>query len=252
MKRSLFTLVAGTAFLAACGPAEVVVSVQLETPDGETRPIGDLEVHLIPFDRDQVFDSMEVAFGVPEPEIPADVLEAQQAIAAAQAEWQAQLQREADLRERLQSISDELDGLNRGMSRYSALFSEFNDVEQQLNAASRAAQRAFETFTELQEGNIAQADSVRIVREAWADDAFAEIDLAFTQRLDATGLDIVIDTTDASGVAGLRVPPGTYWVHARLTQVNTELYWNERVEVVKGEPMVITLNTANAEERPLI
>jgi len=252
MKRSLLSLLAGTLFLTACGPAEAVVSVQLQSADGEPRPVGDLEVQLIPFDRDAVFDSLEMAFGTPEPEIPAAVLEAQQAIADAQAEWQTQLQREADLRERLQGISDELETLNSGMARYRILFSDFNDVERDLNAASRAAEAAFETFTELQAGNIAAADSIRIIREAWANDAFAEYDMAVVQRMDATGLDMVTDTTDATGVARVAVKPGTYWVYARMELVNTELYWNEMIEVTKGEPVVITLDRANAEERPLL
>lgn len=252
MRRSLFTLLAGTFLLTACGPAEVVVSVELESADGEPRPIGDLQVQLIPFDRDQVFDSLEAAYGTPEPEIPAEVLAAQEAIADAQAEWQTQLQREADLRDRLQTINSELEGLNRGMSRYQELFREFNEVETQLQQATRAAEAAFQEFTDLQAANIAAADSIRVVRETWAVDAFADWDAAEEQRLESTGLDMAVDTTDASGVARFAVRPGTYWVHARLERVNDELYWNEMVEVTRDEPFVITLSTENAEERPLI
>lgn len=252
MKRSLFSLLAGTLFLTACGPAEAVVSVQLQSADGEPTPVGDLEVQLIPFDRDAVFDSLETAYGTPEPEVPAEVLEAQLAIAAAQAEWQTQLQNEANLREELQGISDELDQAVNGTATYRMLFRDFNDVEARLNRASRAAETAFEEFTELQEANFAAADSVRVLRQAWADDAFAEYDMAAMQRIEATGLDIVVDTTDASGVARIAVKAGTYWVHARMNQVNTELYWNQMVEIVGGEPFVITLDTSNAQERPLL
>ncbi|HKK93786.1 MAG TPA: hypothetical protein VJ925_10145 [Longimicrobiales bacterium] len=252
MKRSFFSLLAGTLFLAACSPAEVVVSVELQSAEGEPRPIGDLEVQLIPFDRDQVFDSLETVYGTPEPEIPTDVLAAQEAIAEAQQEWQMQLQREADLREQLQNISNELEGLNPGMARYRVLFREFNDVESQLNAASRAAEAAFQEFTELQAANIAAADSIRIVREAWANDAFAEVDIAFMQRFEATGLETAVDTTDASGVARMAVPPGTYWVYARFERANDELYWNEMVEITGGDPFVITLDMENAEARPLL
>jgi len=252
MKRSFFSLLAGTLFLAACSPAEVVVQVELQSAAGEPRPIGDLEVQLIPFDRDQVFDSLETAFGTPEPEIPADVLAAQEAIAEAQREWQMQLQREAELREELQDVVDELAGLNRGMARYRELFDRDNELRRELDAASNAAEAAFQEFTELQAANIAAADSIRIVREAWANDAFAEVDVAFMQRFEATGLETAVDTTDASGVARMTVDPGTYWVHARFERANDELYWNEMVEITGGEPFVITLNMENAESRPLI
>lgn len=252
MRRSLFSLLAGTILFSACGPAEVVVTVELQSAEGEARPVGDLQVQLIPFDRDAVFDSLETAFGEPEPAIPADVLEAQQAIAEAQAEWQQQLQREATLREQLQGINSELETLPPNSGRYRVLFQDFNDVEAQLNSATRAAESAFEEFTELQAANVAAADSIRIVREAWANDAFAEVDMAFMQRMESTGLDMATDTTDANGVARLAVAPGTYWVHARLERANDELYWNEMVEIPGGEPFVFTLSMENAERRPLI
>ncbi len=252
MRRSLFSLLAGTALLAACGPAEVVVTVELQSADGEPSPVGDLQVELIPFDRDAVFDSLETAFGQPEPEIPADVLEAQQAIAAAQTEWQEQLQREANLREELQGINAELETLAPNSGRYRVLYQDYNDAERQYIAAERAADAAFAEFEELSAANVAVADSIRIVREAWANDAFAEVELAFMQREESTGLDTAVDTTDASGIARLAVSPGTYWVHARLRRANDELYWNEMVEITGGDPFVITLNVDNAESRPLI
>ncbi len=252
MKRSLLSLLAGTLFLTACGPAEAVVSVQLQSADGEPTPVGDLEVQLIPFDRDAVFDSLEAAYGTPEPEIPAAVLEAQQAIALAQGEWQSALQREADLRERLEGIDEELQQAVNGTAAYRMLYRDFNDVEGELLNASRAAESAFEEFTTLQEANLAAADSIRIIRESWANDAFAGFDEAWVQRIQTTGLDVAVDTTDATGVARPLVKPGTYWVYARMELVNTELYWNEMVEITGGEPSVITLDMSNAEERPLL
>lgn len=252
MKRSLLSLLAGTLFLTACGPAEAIISVQLQSADGEPTPVGDLEVQLIPFNRDAVFDSLEAAYGTPQPEVPAEVLEAQLAIAAAQAEWQTQLQREADLREQLQGIDADLKQAVNGTAQYRLLFSDFNDVERQLNAASRAAEEAFGEFTDLQEANFAAADSIRVLRQAWAEDAFADFDAAWVQRIESTGLDVVVDTTDAAGVSRVAVDAGTYWVHARLTRVNDELYWNQMVEILGGEPFVVTLNLDNAESRPLI
>ena len=67
----------------------------------------------------------------------------------------------------------------------------------------------------------------------------------------ATGLDLAVDTTDASGVArgNLRVAPGQYWVHARYELPYTELYWNVPIDVVRGEPIQVRLTRENAEER---
>ena len=46
---------------AACGPAEVVVTMEIDLPNPEgegtvNRSLSDIEVQLIPFDRDAVFD----------------------------------------------------------------------------------------------------------------------------------------------------------------------------------------------------
>ncbi len=63
-------------------------------------------------------------------------------------------------------------------------------------------------------------------------------------------MDIVMDTTDASGIANLELPPGEWWVHARQELPMQILYWNIRVTVVRGDPIHLLLNRANAQERP--
>ena len=72
----------------------------------------------------------------------------------------------------------------------------------------------------------------------------------FFAKLQASGLDMVTDTTDASGVAreNLTVKPGRYWIYARYELTYSELYWNFPIDVEAGEPIVIALTRANAEE----
>ena len=90
MRRSIpFALILILA-AAACGPAEVVVTMEIDVPnpdaDGTMQLIlSDIEVQLIPFDRDVVFDSMTTAYGTPEPEIPQDLIEQRAEVQAAQA-----------------------------------------------------------------------------------------------------------------------------------------------------------------------
>ncbi len=251
MKRSSLLLAVGTLFLAACGPAEVIVTVELESDDGP-RPVGDLEVQLIPYDRDVLFDELEAAYSVPEPEIPAAILEAQAEIAAAQQEWLSLQSAEATLRDSLRTIRAEMDQLPPNSGAYRLLFSDFNDVERRFNSASSRVEGAFDRFDSLQKASLAAADSIRVLRDNWAAEAFADYDSAELATLDAAGLDMVFDTTDASGVAYAQVKPGQYWVHARYKQAYSELYWNVPLEVVKGEPVTITLNMANAVERPIL
>ena len=254
MKRSALLLAAGSLLLAACSPAEVVVTVELEAMDpatGETviRPASDLEVQILPYNRDAIFDSLATAFGSPEPPIPAELVSAREEISAAQTRWRNLQDRWNTLRDSLQTINDQLSQYARGEPRYVALFNEFGDLEGEYNRVERDMNSAFEEFTGLQEASLAQTQEVRVMRENWAAEAFADVAQVMQNAILSSGLDIAADTTDASGVATFAVKPGEYFIHARVEEVFTELYWNVPVTVTKGEPFTISLTRSNAEVR---
>ncbi len=255
MKRSSHFVAALSVALAACGPTQVVVTAELETEDpatGETvmRPVSDLVVQILPFDRDAIFDSLATAYGTPEPPIPDSVLNAQEDISAAQQRWRQLENRWNTLRDTLQTINDSLQQYNRGEARYVTLFNEFGDLEGELNRVERQMNQAFEEFTDLQEANNAAAQAIRLQREEWANDAFADVNDVWTERVRTSGLNPAADTTDASGVATLAVKPGQYWVHARVDEVYNELYWNVPITVEGGDPMTLVLTRDNAQVRP--
>lgn len=239
----------------ACSPAEVVVSAEIEvpTPEGGMQQISlsELEVQLLPFDRDVVFDSLTQAFSQPEPQVPPELIDAREQVQAAQTEWDAAQRRWGLVRDTLQALSTALEQYNRGEAQYLLLYREFQDFDSQLSGAERQMNDAFARFDSLQRGTIRSSDSIRIIQDSWADEAFAGVGEVFRQKQLAAGLPMAVDTTDASGVAreNFQVPPGQYWVHARYPMTYTELYWNVPVTVERGEPVQVTLTRANAEER---
>ena len=239
---------------AACGPAEVVVTMEIEAPNPEgegmvTRTLSDIEVQLLPYDRDQVFDSMTTAFGTPEPEIPQDLLDAREEIAAAQQRWRNLENRWNTLRDTLQTLTEAMEQYNRGEAQYRMLFNEFNDLDAEYGQVERQMEAAFNEFDELEKANLAYAQEVRIQRDNWADEAFQSAGEIMVLKERESGLRIAADTTDASGVAVFDVPPGDYWVVGWLEEVYTELYWNIPVTVTKGEPVTVTLSRSNAQIR---
>lgn len=241
---------------AACGPSEVVVTIEIETPNPEgegtvVRALSDVEVQLIPFDRDAVFDSMTAAYGEPEPEVPQDLIDRREEVQQAQAEWDEATRRWSTIRDTLQKLSEAMEQYSRGEARYVALFREWQDWESQLGAAEQTRDETFTIFDSLQQGTIRESDSIRILQQNWSDDAFAGVTEVFVAKQRESGLDWVVDTTDASGVArgNLMVQPGTYWVHARYELPYTELYWNEMITVEGGEPTTVRLTRENAQER---
>jgi hypothetical protein len=252
---SIFATLAAAAILTACGSGEVVVVAQLEGAAGEAGAqegvvLRDLEVYLLPYDRDVIFDSLERAYPEPEPPIPDTILKLQGAIAAAQREWQQAEASWAALRDSLQTINQQMQGLGRTEARYVLLFREFDAVERSVTTAERQSQQAFNRFTSLQTELGNQSQEVQLVRELWADEAFAEVETVIAARLKAAGRDEVADTTTAAGTARFRPKPGRWWVHARYGLPYEELYWNIPVEVTRGDPVEVRLTRANAQVRP--
>jgi hypothetical protein len=255
MRQSHLLPAALAALLTACGPAQLVVTAENEVQDpisgaSVNRPLANLEVTLLPYDRDQVFDSLAAASPTPEPEIPADILEAQAQIAAAQQRWRDVETRWGVLRDTLQKINTTLNSLNRASAQYRLLFNESEGLNRQYTQVENEVTRAFNEYEELRRANEERSQAVRLQREEWGDEAFASASDIFELKIDASGLDVAADTTDAAGMATFEVKPGQYWVYARFDLPFTELYWNVPITVARGEPVQLQLTKANAQERP--
>ena len=250
----LFLALAGTIASAACGPTEVTINAQMEVTGAEgteIRPLADMEIQLLPFDRDAIFDSLAGESDTAEPEIPPDLLEAQNQVAAAQGEWQRLESEWSLLREDLVNLSTDMERLNPAEAQCRVLVMEVDEKEQRLAQVERQRDAAFEEFTSTQGAMIEQADQVRMLREMWGDEAFADYGTVRDFMIDVSGLDPVVDTTDAAGSALLDAPAGQYWVYARWERSFDELYWNVPL-MVEGEPVVFTLDESNAQVRPIL
>lgn len=248
-------VVVGSLALAACGPGQIVVTAELEGTDAETgeavtRPLSDLEVQLLPYDRDVVFDSLEQAYPEPEPAIPDSLVAAREEVATAQEEWRQLEARWNTLRDTLQTLNSQMEQYNPAEAQYRELFNIFSDLEGELSTVEGNMEAAFQRFDSLQQGIIAQSEDIAARRADWADQAFAEAAAVISARIDEAGAEPRIDTTDASGTVTFSAPPGDWWVYTRTELPYSELYWNVPVTVVRGEPAEVVLTEENAEERP--
>lgn len=255
MKRSsLLALAGGSLILTGCGPAPVVVNAEIQVQDPVTnettsRQLAGLEVWLLPYDRDIVFDSLAEAAAEPEPQVPEELLLSQEATAQAQQQWRELDNRWNTLRDTLQQLTAAMEEYSPAEGRYRVLYNDYQDMETQYTRVEREKNRAFALFDSLSKANLEQAQAFGVRYDGWADEAFADASEVFTARERAVGLDAVADTTDASGVASFEVKPGQYWVQARYEEPYSELYWNIEITAVRGEPVTLTLNRANAEVR---
>lgn len=258
MKRTFPYVLALLLGAGACGPTDVVVMMEIEVDDPSgagtvTQALSDIEVRVLPYDRDEVFDSLAAAYPEPEPEVPEELSAARSEVQAAQEEWNEAQLRWAVLRDTLQSITETLEGLPRSDAQYVVLFREYNEFDAEYAQVEREVEAAFARFDSLQQGTIRASDSIRILQENWADEAFADIGDVFAAKLAESGLDLAVDTTDANGVArNLAVSPGSYWVNARYELTYSELYWNVPLEVEGRDPVEVRLTRQNAQERPIL
>ena len=242
---------------AACGPAKVVVTMEqtVDNPDGSgkiTQPLSGVEVQLLPYDRDLVFDSLEKAFPTKQPEIPQDLLDARDQVRQAQETWQASTARWNTLRDTLQKITDAMKKYSRGEAQYVVMYKDFQAFDSELGRVEKQMNDSFKRFDSLQKGTIHESDSVRIIREDWADSAFADVDPVIQAKLKASGRREAVDTTDANGVVTFdqaQIKPGKYWIYARFDLPYSELYWNVPVDIKRGDPNQFELTPENAKER---
>lgn len=258
MKRLLYLCawVPAIAFTTACGGGEVVVLAQIErtsSSDGEGggfQPLGNLEIQLLPYDRDAIFDSLAAAHPQPEPTVPDTLQVLLQAISAAQREVQQTETRWLQLRDSLQTLSDRMSRMNRSSPEYTILFRDFSDLEGLYEQAERESKAAFDRYTALQSEFNTMAQEFRLRMQVWEDEAFADVFTVMAAKAEEAGRTEVYDTTGSDGVVAVVVKPGRWWVHARYPLVFEELYWNVPIEVQRGERVEIQLSNDNAQIRP--
>lgn len=238
--------------LTACGQGQVAIVVELEGEDGgDARLLEDIEVRLVPYDRDRVFDSLTTAAPMPEPVIPEDLMAARDDIAEAQRAWTEADSRLGVLRDTINKLNTRLQSLNRGMNEYRDLFRQVDPMITEAERLEGTVESLFQTFDGLQKANLERLRAVEIERENWADQAFMDVPDVFAALTEISGLEQHWDTTGADGSAVVEVAPGQYWVYARYELLYDELYWNVPVAVERGDPVVVRLTRANATVRPI-
>ena len=91
-----------------------------------------------------------------------------------QEQWRTKEREWSEGRDQLQSLSEELQGLDRRSRDYMQKYEQFGDLEQQVNRLDSEKVALFEQFTGLQESVAARVDSFRIARDSWEESTYAD------------------------------------------------------------------------------
>lgn len=239
-------LIGAVLALAGCGGSTVTVEVVADGPAGPV-PQANTEVRFFPFDRDSVFDVLDSQASTPRPEVSEEMLATFGEIASLQEQWRTKEREWSEGRDQLQSLSDELQGLDRRSRDYMQKYEQFGNLEQQVNRLDSEKVALFEQFTGLQESVAARVDSFRIARDSWEESTYADY-FDIEQEILRTGkTEVLADTTGVDGTVTVKVPSGTWWVVSRTPTPRGELYWNIRIDPSQIE--TLRLSVENGEDR---
>ena len=246
---TLVLTLSASALLAACGGGEVVVKATSSTETGEAAPVEDMVVTYLPYDRDSIFDALDQQAETQRPGIPQSLRDQFDQVIEAQREWRSAEDAWSQVRDSLETLSQQMEGLDRTSTEYMRLFDQFEALEGRVGAVERRKDRLFQRFDSLQRGVVERSDSVRAEIRNWEEEAYhGYVDLT-DSILRAEGAEIRRDTTDAQGVASASLPSGDWWVYARTSPgPYEELYWN--IHVLPGQVDTLRLSRDNAEVRP--
>ncbi len=240
---------AALVLLSACSRSTQLAVRAVASSDGEEVGRAQQVIRLIPYDRDSLFEALSSQATESEPQPPADLLALRDSVSNAQLNWRQAESRWNEIRSELQTLSQEMDGMNRSSNQYFQAYQRFEDLDAQVRGLDRDKQGFFDRFTELQSAYNERADSFSAVLAAWENTAFESYAQIVDSLSEALGEELV-DTTDANGWANFTVPRRPWWVHTRAELVFEELYWNVAYQSAGGADTLV-LNSANAQVRPL-
>ncbi len=235
--------------LGACGGSEVTVQVLGDGADGPV-PQAKLPVFFYPFDRDSVFEVLEGQAASPKPEIPADMLATFQEIRQLQEEWRLKEAEWGETRDRMQTLSEEMNAMDRrarGTREYMSKYEEFEQLEGVERRLDREKQALFDRFTAMQDSVTSRVDSFKAVRDTWEDEAYAGYGEVETSLISELGRPVFSDTTDANGYVTRSLPSGHWWVTTRIQVPRGEFVWDLLIDPSQVD--TLRLDASNGEER---
>lgn len=238
--------------MVGCEQPQVVVEVGLTDAGGEVQPLPDLPVRLLPYDREAVLDSLEAASSEPQPPIPPELLAQQQQVQFAQSAWRDAEGRLTTVRDSIRALNDRLSATGEGAAADpQALRTRLQSLQGEEQRVNQEMQTAFAQFDSLQQQTTAATDSIRNLRDTWAQQAYADFNQVVAAKLQRSGQGEHADTTDAHGIAAFRAENGKWWVYARYTLPYEELYWNIPIESA-ADSTHVELTRENADVRPIL
>lgn len=238
------------AMALGCRPPDQTVTVHASL--AETGALEGLDVIALPYDAQDILDSLAAAAETPRPVFGGlrDSLAAfrrrnPSEFAAISQDW-------AQVRARVQRLADSLTRVGRDAPGYRAAYARLRELYAGLVRQEVGLEDALHDLTtddrDLALRAARAADSLR----RWERDAFAAYDSLAAVATSASGRSVVATTTDASGTAVLRLHRGRWWLVAHAPDPRNpfaEFAWNVPISVTRLVPLVLPMTNVNVTLR---
>ena len=226
---------------AACSTeTDLTIQAQGENAEGETVPLSNVRLDIIPYDIDELYDELETG-SQPGPEPSADSI-------------RELSQRYQDLCASYRATSDSIEVVQQRATAITDRTSpEYNQVFEEYQALVARERQRFDECQSITDGYTDVRNEYRDQRRAWEERAWPEEQ--FTAAEDERIGDQPVQTveTGPEGSATVTVPNGTWWILGTAPvpgSISQQYRWNVQVEAEGGE-QTLPLTSENAELEPV-
>lgn len=233
-------VLAGTLLVACSTETDLTILAQGENAEGETVPLTNVKLDIIPYDIDELYRDLEEQTqpGSPPAADSINVLarEYQQRCAS----YRATSDSIEAVQERARAIEDQTS------QEYREVFERYQGLVAREEERFDACQAVTDAYTTVRESYRQRREAWEA--EAWPEEEFAEAESALMGDKRAQQIE-----TDEDGTAGVTVPNGTWWILGTAPipgSVSQQYRWNVQVEAEGGRDTV-RLTGENAETQPV-
>ena len=226
--------------VACSTETDLTIQAQGENAEGETVPLSNVRLDIIPYDIDELYDELETG-SQPGPEPSADSI-------------RELSQRYQDLCASYRATSDSIEVVQQRATAITDRTSpEYNQVFEEYQALVARERQRFDECQSITDGYTDVRNEYRDQRRAWEERAWPEEQ--FTAAEDERIGDQPVQTveTGPEGSATVTVPNGTWWILGTAPvpgSISQQYRWNVQVEAEGGE-QTLPLTSENAELEPV-
>jgi len=227
--------------LAACSTeTDLTIVTQGENAEGETVPLQNVTLDVIPYDIDQLYRDLEEQTQ-PGPPPGAD------SISVLASEYQNACASYRATSDSIEVVQERARGIEDQTSdEYHQVFERYQQLVAREEERFAECQNVTDVYTEVRE-------SYRERRREWEARAWPEEEFSAVESTLVGEKPVQTIETEQDGTASLTVPNGTWWVLGTAPvpgSISQQYRWNMQIEAGGGQDTVV-LSSENAELRPV-